>query len=292
MHQPEPTHNTPPDTYRLQKSHFFYWKGWEKNSNPRNERKDPPQRKTRQQIDEDPKSEKKSSTDLNAELRRRPAAQQIEGSPLVDWEGWQEHSNRRKEKRKTSSRASPTGKTKSTRKSELKTMKLTWTAANKSCTDLPPNGLTQLLFVAERRTTHRWKACLLADTKRSRSTVSERQGQRKRYSNPARSSIHSEYRPRPRIVQCTHGSGCPIPSTRSLSMSINNKVSSDLLRSHPFVVVVVDVADLAWMFPPVIFFLDRFYCSRFKSSFHGLLKIGWCYAQNWSTNDNKLSQNA
>ena len=64
-------------------------------------------------------------------------------------------------------------------------------------TDLPPNGLTQLLFVAERRTTHRWKACLLADTKSSRSTVSERQGQRKRYSNPARSYIHSNYRPRP-----------------------------------------------------------------------------------------------
>ena len=31
-----------------------------------------------------PKSEKKSVTDLNAELRRRPGAQQIEKSPLVD----------------------------------------------------------------------------------------------------------------------------------------------------------------------------------------------------------------
>ena len=51
------------------------------------------------------------------------------------------------------------------------------------------------------------KACLIADTKSSRSTVSERQGQRKRYSNPARSSIHSNYRPRPRAVQCERGSG-------------------------------------------------------------------------------------
>ena len=72
---------------------------------------------------------------------------------------------------------------------------------------LAPNGLTQLLFVAERRTTHRWKACLLADTKSSWSTVSERQGQRKWYSNPARSSIHSNYRPRPRTIQCERGSG-------------------------------------------------------------------------------------
>ena len=209
------------------RSHIFRLRGVGKElQSTRKERNDPPQRKTRQQVDEDSKKRKKRSTDLNAELRRRPGAQQIERSPLVDWEGWEEHSNRRKEKGKTSSRASPTGKTNSTRKSELKTMKSTWTAAHKPCTDLPPkwtdlapNGLTQLLFVAERRTTHRWKACLLADTKSSRSTVSERQGQRKRYSNPAWSSIHSKYRPRPRTVQCTRGSGWTIPyPNRNLSV--------------------------------------------------------------------------
>ena len=84
--------------------------------------------------------------------------------------------------------------------------------------DLPPNGATQLLFVAERRTTHRWKSCLLADTKSPRSTVSEHTGQRKRYSNPMLSSIHSKYRPRPRTVQCKRGSGCIVIVTPPVSM--------------------------------------------------------------------------
>ena len=59
----------------------------------------------------------------------------------------------------------------------------------------PPKRLTQLLFVAERWTTHRWKACFLVDTKSSRSMVSESQGQRKQYSKLAGSSIHSKHRP-------------------------------------------------------------------------------------------------
>ena len=107
----------PPDSYAPEVT-FFDSEGWGKElQSTRKERKGPLQRKTRQQVDEDSKKrKKKSSTDLNAELRCRPGAQQVEKSPLVDWEGWQEHSHRRKEKGKTSSRASPTGKTKSTRK--------------------------------------------------------------------------------------------------------------------------------------------------------------------------------
>ena len=127
------------------RSHIFRLGGVGKElQSTRKKRKDPPQRKTRQQVDEDSKKrKKKSSTDLNAELRRRPGAQQIEKSPLVDWEGWQEHSNRRKEKEKTSSRASPTGKTKSTRKSELKTMKSTMNGGEQALHGLAPklNGL-------------------------------------------------------------------------------------------------------------------------------------------------------
>ena len=110
------------------RSHIFRLGGVGKElQSTRKERKDPPQRKTRPcRSTKTPKSEKKKSgTDLNAELRRRPGAQQIQKLPFVDWEEWQEHSNRRKEKGKTSSRASSTGKTKSTRKSELKTMKST-----------------------------------------------------------------------------------------------------------------------------------------------------------------------
>ena len=88
------------------------------------------------------KAGKKNSTDLNIELRRCPGAQQMEPSPLVDWEGWQEHSNRRKETGKVSSPASPTGKTKRTRKSELKTMRSIGERAlhglAPNWTDLPP----------------------------------------------------------------------------------------------------------------------------------------------------------
>ena len=55
----------------------------------------------------------------------------------------QEHSNRRKEKGKISSRASPTGKTKSARKSELKTMKSTMNGGEQDLHGLAPklNGL-------------------------------------------------------------------------------------------------------------------------------------------------------
>ena len=117
IHQPEPTQNTPPDTYRLQKSHFSIGRGGKRTPIRQKRTKRPSATKNqtagRRRLR---KAKKKSSTDLNAELRRRLGAQQIERSPLVDWEGWQEHSNRRKEKGKTSSRASPTGQTKSTRK--------------------------------------------------------------------------------------------------------------------------------------------------------------------------------
>ena len=74
--------------------------GGKRSPNHQNRKKRPRTKRTRQQVEEESKSEKRSN-DLNAELRRRPGAQQIEKSPGVDWEGWQEHSNRQKEKGKT-----------------------------------------------------------------------------------------------------------------------------------------------------------------------------------------------
>ena len=69
-------------------------------------------------------------------------------------------------------------------KSKLKTLKWTMNDDRPALTqDLPPKRLTQLLFVSERRTAHRWKACLLADTKSTRSMVSQRLWKCKRCSN-------------------------------------------------------------------------------------------------------------
>ena len=87
------------------------------------------------------------------------------------------------------------------------------------------------------------------------STVSERQGQRKWYSNPARSSIHSKYRPRPRTVQCKRGSGWDVeegkksdfetlpplpPQTKENDTIMYNFSSSNLGERREIIVLMSD----------------------------------------------------
>ena len=197
------------------RSHILRLGGWEKNSNPaekkektlRNEKPDSKSTKT-------PKSKKKVALTwtLSSGAVWCPADGEVTLSRL---RGMVRALQSTKGERKDieSSKSNQQDKEHSKKRTEddeidheRRRTSLARTCPKLNWTDLPTNGLTQLLFFTERRTTHRWKACLLADMKSSRSTVSEHQGQCKRYSNPARSSIHSKYRPRARTVQCKRGS--------------------------------------------------------------------------------------
>ena len=129
---------------------------------------------------------------LNPGRRRTPDARWIQESPFVDGEGWPQDSNRPKENGNSLRRERPTSRTNSTPNSELMAINRPSTTRYKVCTDLspictdlPPNTITPLLFVVERRTTPRSKAYRLADAKSTRSTVSEQPRQRYQYSNPA-----------------------------------------------------------------------------------------------------------
>ena len=81
------------------RSHIFDWEGWKKNSNPpKKERKDPPHRKTWQQVDEESIKAKKTE---HWPERWAQGPSWCPADRDVTLSRWQEHSNRRKEKEKT-----------------------------------------------------------------------------------------------------------------------------------------------------------------------------------------------
>ena len=83
MHQPasESRQNTPPATYRLKKLHFSIGRGGKRTPIQQKRKKRPSATKTRTAGRRRLLKAKKRSTDLIAELRRRPGAQQIENHP-------------------------------------------------------------------------------------------------------------------------------------------------------------------------------------------------------------------
>ena len=240
------TNLSTPDTYRLQKSHFSIGRGGKRTSIHQKRKKRPSATKNqtagrrRLQKAKKKKKKKKGSTDLNDELRRRPQAPSRSRSHpySIERDGKSTPIDERRKEKHPVELVQPAGQ-RALEKANWRRWNRPRTAANKpctdlppNCTDLPPNGLTQLLFVAERRTTHRWKACLLADTKISRSTVWERQGQRKRYSNPALSDFSLSFsailfyvstvlRKHAKLIYCTFEVGAPYLKTGYTTIGVS-----------------------------------------------------------------------